>query len=91
MHIEAELDDTHAARLFALQKRMNKSISEIITDLIDANWKQTLGANAETETSPLFQAFESAGLIGCIATGEELSTTYKQTLDFSNKVGGTPE
>ena len=91
MHIEAELDDTHAARLLALQQRQNKSIAEVLIDLIDANWNQTLDANTENETSPLFQAFDSAGLIGCIATGEELSTTYKQKLDFSNKTTGAPE
>jgi len=89
MHIEAELDDTHAAKLLALQQHLNKSISEVLTDLIDANWNKTLEANAQTENSPLFQAFDSAGLIGCIATGEELSTTYKQKLDFSNKTTGT--
>lgn len=85
MHIEAELDDIHAARLLALQQRLNKSLSEVITDLIDANWSRAVLTGTENEPSPLFQAFDSAGLIGCIATDEELSTAYKQKLDFSNK------
>ena len=42
----------------------------------------------ESDTSPIYQAFDAAGLIGCISTGEELSTTYKDKMDFSNKVGG---
>ena len=40
MHIEAELDDTRAERLLTLQQRLNKSVSEIIADLIDAKWNQ---------------------------------------------------
>jgi hypothetical protein len=40
--------------------------------------------------SPLFQALEAAGLVGCIETDEQLSTTYKSRLDFSGKCGTTP-
>ena len=40
-------------------------------------------------TSPIYQAFEKAGLIGCIETDDQLSTTYKEKLDFSMKHGGT--
>jgi len=89
MHIEAELDDTHAQRLLTLQQRMNKSVSEIIADLIDANWNQNSESHAGNEVSPIYQAFEAAGLIGCIATGEQLSANYKEKLDFSNKTGMT--
>lgn len=32
----------------------------------------------ENEVSPIYQAFEQAGLIGCIETDEQLSTTYKK-------------
>lgn len=47
---------------------------------------------AETdEPSPLYQAFEAIGLIGCIETDEQLSTTYKQKMDFSHKCGGSVE
>ena len=88
MHIEADLDATHAQRLLDLQHRLNKSVSEIIADLIDANWSQSIESKTDNETSPIFQAFEAAGLIGCIATGEELSSTYKEKMDFANKVGG---
>ena len=91
MHIEAELDDIHAARLFALQQHQNKSLSEILSDLIDAKWHHTELSSAEKQPSALFQAFEAAGLIGCIGTDEQLSTTYKQKLDFSNKTAGTPK
>lgn len=88
MHIEADLDETHAERLLKLQQRFNKSLSDTIAELIDANWAQSISSKTESDTSPIYQAFEAAGLIGCISTGEELSTTYKEKMDFSNKVGG---
>lgn len=37
--------------------------------------------------SPFFQALSDAGFVGCIETNEQLSTSYKQHLDFSAKVG----
>ena len=39
------------------------------------------------DASPLYQALEAIGFIGCIDTDEQLSTTYKQKLDFSSKCG----
>jgi hypothetical protein len=41
----------------------------------------------EKDISPIYQAVEQAGLIGCIETDEQLSTTHKQKLDFSFKHG----
>jgi hypothetical protein len=38
--------------------------------------------------SPIFQALSDAGFVGCIETKEQLSTSYKQHIDFSAKVGG---
>ena len=40
--------------------------------------------------SAFFRALETAGLVGCINTDEQLSTTYKQQLDFSAKCGTQP-
>ena len=37
--------------------------------------------------SPFFQALSEAGFVGCIETNEQLSTSYKQHIDFSPKVG----
>lgn len=39
------------------------------------------------QSSSLYQAFEEAGLIGCLDTDEQLATTYKQKLGFSHKYG----
>lgn len=43
-----------------------------------------------TGDSPFFKALEAAGLVGCIETNEQLSTTYKNKLDFSSKHGALP-
>jgi len=37
--------------------------------------------------SRLFQALSDAGFVGCIETNEQLSTSYKQHVEFSAKVG----
>ncbi|QWF71789.1 hypothetical protein KEF85_04765 [Methylomonas paludis] len=86
MHIEAELDPVHAQRFLELQQRFNKSPAEIIADLIDTNWRQNIETKLNDETSLIYQAFDTAGLIGCISTGEQLSTSYKEKMDFSNKI-----
>jgi len=41
----------------------------------------------EGEALSLFQALDAIGFIGCIESDEQLSTTYKQKLDFSHKCG----
>jgi len=37
-------------------------------------------ATDEKIPSPIYQAFEQVGLIGCIETDEQLSTTYKENV-----------
>lgn len=41
----------------------------------------------EEYVSLLYKALEEAGFVGCIETDEQLSTTYKQKLDFARKYG----
>lgn len=53
---------------------------------------QAMSAGEETSgeeeyVSPLYKALEKMGFVGCIDTDEQLSTTYKQKLDFSRKYG----
>lgn len=45
----------------------------------------TVSKMPDTGDSALFQALEKTGFIGCIETDEQLSTTYKNKLDFSAK------
>lgn len=59
---------------------------------VDITLKPHQAASSEEElsgeeeyVSPLYKALEEAGFVGCIETDEQLSTTYKQKLDFSRK------
>lgn len=65
MHIETELDDVYAERLLQLQHRLQKPLVQVITTAIDITLAQ-LDSEKNDEPSPLYQAFEEAGLIGCI-------------------------
>ena len=86
MHIEAELDDVYAECLLKLQRRLQKPLAQVISTAIVSALAQ-LTVEEKSEPSPLYRAFEEAGLIGCIETNEQLATTYKQKLDFSHKHG----
>lgn len=44
-------------------------------------------AELESGASALFQALEAVGFIGCIETDEQLSTSYKEKIDYANKSG----
>lgn len=70
-------------QLSAIHK--HKSATTVLEDKPD---NQTLVTDEKT-ISPIYQVFEQAGLIGCIETDEQLSTTYKEKLDFSFKHGVT--
>ena len=41
----------------------------------------------DTGDSPLYQALEEIGFVGCIESDEQLSQTYKSRMDFSNGSG----
>ena len=41
----------------------------------------------DSQNSSLLAVFEKAGLVGCLATDEQLSTNYKTVLDYSRKHG----
>jgi hypothetical protein len=41
----------------------------------------------DSQNSSLLAVFEKAGLVGCLATDEQLSTNYKTVLDYSQKHG----
>ncbi|MDZ7758676.1 MAG: hypothetical protein U5L00_00240 [Desulfovermiculus sp.] len=45
---------------------------------------------AATVDSPLYQALEEIGFVGCLESDEQLSQTYKSRMDFSNKCGEKP-
>lgn len=90
MHIEANLDDIHAAKLIHLQEQLKQPLADIHASAIDSLASQRLEQADSSSPAPLYQALENIGFIGCIETDQQLSTTYKQRLDFSHKCG-TPK
>jgi hypothetical protein len=46
-------------------------------------------ATLTAEPASLLSVFEQSGLVGCLDTDEQLSTTYKAKLDYSHKHGRT--
>ena len=73
---------------FLQNKFSKKSLNPIHETALATDWHRTEESEAwekqqEKNVSPIYQAFEQAGLIGCIETDEQLSTTYKEKLDFS--------
>jgi vacuolar-type H+-ATPase subunit C/Vma6 len=89
VHIETELDEIYTERLYQLQHRLQKPLAQVIAIAIDTTLAQ-LAIEEKKEPSLLYQAFEEAGLIGCIETDEQLATNYKKKLDFSYKHGESP-
>jgi hypothetical protein len=47
-------------------------------------------AAPDTGDSAFLQALEAVGFVGCIDTDEQLSTAYKNRLDFAAKCGTRP-
>ncbi len=47
-------------------------------------------AASDTGDSAFFQALEAMGFVGCIDTDEQLSSAYKNRLEFSAKCGTRP-
>lgn len=79
MHIEAELDDVYAERLLELQQRLQKTLSEIVADIVTKAIDARIQA-PETEGQKMLSIFADEGLIGCIHGGGNLSVNYNQHL-----------
>lgn len=79
MHIEAELDATHAARLLELQQRLKKPLPEIVSEILSKAIDADIGC-PETEGSKMLRIFADEGLISCLHGDGRLSVDYKQHL-----------
>ena len=54
-------------------------------DALQQQPKHTDVHRIDSQSSSLLAIFEKAGLVGCLATEEQLSTNYKTVLDYSQK------
>ena len=78
MHIEFELDDSHAERLLQQQQFLNKPLSEIIGDIV----AKAIDAlpHRETEGQKVLRILEQHKLLGCLEGDGHLSVDYKKHL-----------
>lgn len=86
MRIEAELDAIHGERLRVLQIRLERPLEEVLGVAIDAALLQ-LENTQDAGESPLYAALDEIGFIGCIESDANLSASYKEDVDFSDKTG----
>lgn len=83
MNLSAQ--DINAQFLMLPEPEQQKVIDFILAQQTIPLNKTTPQPEGETELSPLYQAFEQAGFIGCMETDEQLSSTYKDKIDFASK------
>jgi len=79
MHIEAELDDLHAERLLELQRHSNKSLPQLIAEILAKAIEETT-ISPETEGQKVLRILEEHGLLGCMEGDGRLSVEYKKQL-----------
>jgi len=78
MHIEFELDDSHAELLLLQQQQSNTPVSEIIADIV----AKAIDAlpHRETEGQKVLRILEQHKLLGCMEGDGNLSVDYKKHL-----------
>ena len=79
MYIETELDDVRAKRLLALQQRLQKPLSELVSDMLSKAIDADVEAS-EKEGQKMLCIFAGEGLIGCLHGDVNLSVDNKQHL-----------
>ncbi len=83
MQITAELDKQHLDKLQYLERSLKKSTSELIAFAIDEMYPQKPPV---TEGEKLLGILKKTGYLGSLSDDENLSETYKEYLDWSDKV-----
>ena len=79
MHIETELDDVYAERLIELQKHLNKSLPQLVAEML-AKAIDEMPVPAETEGQKVLRILEAHQLLGCMEGDGSLSVDYKKHL-----------
>lgn len=79
MHIETELDDVYAERLVELQKHLNKSLPQLVAEML-AKAIDEMPVTAETEGQKVLRILEAHQLLGCMEGDGSLSVDYKKHL-----------
>ena len=78
-----------------LEQRYN--VSSVVSNapentniLFSGTGEAKLNDESTSYISPLYKALEGIGFIGCVDADEELSSRYKEEIDFSHKSSDTP-
>ncbi len=79
MHVETELDDVHAERLLQLQKQSNKSLPQLVAEILSKAIDETV-IPPETEGQKVLRILEEHGLLGCMEGDGRLAVDYKKHL-----------
>jgi len=79
MHIETELDDVYAERLVELQKHLNKSLPQLVAEMLSKAIDE-MPVPAETEGQKVLRILEAHQLLGCMEGDGSLSVDYKKHL-----------
>lgn len=66
---------------------MGNTASNDIATTNQINAFNSLPKETDDAVSPLYQALERIGFIGCVDTDEQWSVRYKDEMDFSHKCG----
>nr|VFK24206.1 MAG: hypothetical protein BECKMB1821G_GA0114241_100757 [Candidatus Kentron sp. MB]VFK30572.1 MAG: hypothetical protein BECKMB1821I_GA0114274_101639 [Candidatus Kentron sp. MB]VFK75306.1 MAG: hypothetical protein BECKMB1821H_GA0114242_101938 [Candidatus Kentron sp. MB] len=82
MHIATETNRLPAWRLQQPWQYRNRPEAETIAKATEYACRSGIDT-----ASPLYLAFEKAGLIGCIEDDSDLAEQCKQRLDYSDKCG----
>ena len=82
MQITAELDAQHVQRIQQLHKILGKNIQTLLELAIDELYTRHQVASGTAAR----EIFQRQGFIGCLHEESNLSSQYKQVLDWSDKV-----
>jgi hypothetical protein len=80
------LAETNYQKSLSLPEEKARAVLNFI-DAFQQHHKHTAVHIGDSQNSSLLAVFEKAGLVGCLATDEQLSTNYKTVLDYSRKHG----
>lgn len=79
MHVETELDDIRAGRLLELQKQSNKSLPQLVAEILSKAIDETV-IPPEPEGQKVLRILEEHGLLGCMEGDGRLAVDYKKHL-----------
>ncbi|CDI00755.1 MAG: hypothetical protein WAU60_11585 [Candidatus Competibacter denitrificans] len=79
MRIETELDEIHAKRLLELQHHSNKSLPQLVADILIKALDETTFP-PETEGQKVLRILKEHDLLGCMEGDGRLAVDYKKYL-----------